>query len=273
MESLKKIDDFFIEIKSISVAHRFQYRKSAVYKFLKGRKTYGIVHILSGEMQYDFTDGRSEIVRAGDTFFLKPNDAYKLQCFRACDHYTVNFMMDESSMEGMAAKVLLGEGLAIIRSGEKAVFREDMFLGLTELWKEKQPGYRMNAISLLYKILFDFIGKFNTGNADSSTLLLSAAKEYLETHWRENITLEELASMCHISVAYFRHLFVRTFGVAPIRYRDSIRLLYAKDYLMQKEYNIAQIANLCGFCDSNYFIRFFKKQTGITPGEYRASSI
>lgn len=268
----KKIDDFFIEIKKITVAHKFLYKKNAVYKFLEGRKTCGLVHILSGKLCYKFTDGRVAVVCEGDTFFLKSSDAYKVICIEECEHYTVNFETDEASAEGSATE-LLKKGINLLKHSEKNSFKEEPFADISELWKTKKTGYRMNAISIAYKLLYSFVRKLNESVADYNAVLLAPAKEYIETHWKEKISLEELAAMCHISVAHFRHTFINTFGIAPIQYRDSIRLLYAKDYLSQPEYNITEIAYKCGFNDFNYFSRFFKKHTGKSPREYKLSTI
>lgn len=268
----KKIDDFFIEIKNVTVAHRFLYEKNAVYKCLEGRKTCGLVHILSGKLCYKFIDGKTITVGAGDTFFLKSSDAYKVTCVEECEHYTVNFEANESSSEGAATELFSG-GVTLLKYNEKSSFKEEPFSEVSEIWKNKKTGYRMNAISLVYKLLYDFISKLNESAADYNVILLTPAKEYIESHWKDNLSLEQLAATCHISVTHFRHTFIKTFGIAPIQYRDSIKLLYAKDYLSHPEYNVTEVAYKCGFNDFNYFSRFFKKHTGKSPSEYRLNAM
>lgn len=269
---VKKLDDFFIEIKKVTVAHRFLYEKNAVYKFLEGRKTCGLVHILSGELCYKFTDGRTASVSAGDTFFLKSSDAYKVICVKECEHYTVNFELDEKSAEGAAAELFKSD-VSLLKIGEENFFKAEAFSEISELWKNKKNGYRMNAISAAYKLLFDFIRKLNNRAADYNSVLLAPAKEYIEANWKENVSIADLAAMCHVSATHFRHVFTDAFGTSPIRYRDSIKLLYAKDYLSHPEYNITEVAYKCGFNDFNYFSRFFKKHTGKSPREYRLCTI
>ena len=54
-----------------------------------------------------------------------------------------------------------------------------------------------------------------------------------------------------------------------MQYRDSIRLYYAKEYPNSGYYTVSEIAEKCGFDDVSYFVRFFKKKAGFTPGEFK----
>ncbi|MBR0189748.1 MAG: helix-turn-helix transcriptional regulator, partial [Clostridia bacterium] len=134
---------------------------------------------------------------------------------------------------------------------------------------KKKEGYRMQSLSLLYKILYTFVQNQLYLTYDNNFNKIQPAKEYLETHWDKETSLKELANLCCLSVAHFRHLFMKILNTTPMRYRNSLRILYAKDYLLQNEYSITEIANKCGFDDGNYFNRYFKKHTGVTPGQYR----
>lgn len=269
MKTFSKIDDFFIMIERVVVAHRFTYDVSDVYKCMNGRKTYGFVHLLTGELHYEFADGRILDAKAGDSLFLKPSHAYKVTCPKNCEHYTVNFLINEAATEGAIAQSVLCDSDEIIQYAETETFREEVFSELCEQWKRKRPGYRMCALSLVYKLLYDFIRKKIPVEGNNLSALLSPAKEYIETHWSESMSLTSLAARCRMSVTYFRHSFLKIFGISALRYRDSLRLLYAKDYLLQDDYTIAEIAYKCGFNDFNYFSRFFKKHVGISPHEYR----
>jgi AraC-like DNA-binding protein len=55
----------------------------------------------------------------------------------------------------------------------------------------------------------------------------------------------------------------------PLAYRDGLRLAHAKELLLHAGATVGEAALACGFEDESYFVRFFKKQTGVTPGAYR----
>lgn len=264
-------EDFNAVIKEITVAHKFKYESGAIYGYHKGRKSYGLVYLLTGELEYRFTDGRQIRVRQGDMFLLKPTDAYGVLCTEECLHYTVNFKLSASSVVGDAAKkIFLSNDTVIINQSSVANYHTDTLEELALIWSKKSAGYKMRAMSVAYKLLYGFI--------NSSALLLrtdrsekiTPAKEYIEAHWNEDVTLKKLASICNMSTTHLRHLFTEIFNTTPLGYRDSIRLIYSKDYLADEHYTISEVAYKCGFSDVNYFSRFFKKHTGLSPTEYRS---
>ena len=77
-----------------------------------------------------------------------------------------------------------------------------------------------------------------------------------------------LANLVNMSVTNFRREWLKLYGESALQYRDRIRLSYAKEYLMSGYYTVTEVAEKCGFNDVNYFIRFFKKNTGISPGKF-----
>ncbi len=273
VQTAQKIDDFSFLIKNIVVAHRCTYNLQSIYDCPKGRKAHGLVHILSGALEYRFYDGRTLHVKAGDTFLLKPDDKYVVTCPSVCEHYTVNFLLSRSSIDGdIARKVFMEKQTTLLKKEDWSGYQLNTFEEIASVWAEKGAGYRVRAIADLYGLLHNFIAKQIPLKQSRLHEKLAPAKEYLETHWNEEISLIKLASVCHLSVPHFRHLFLRVFKTPPMQYRDSLRLLYAKDYLLREGYTVSEIADKCGFADQNYFSRFFKKHTGLSPSEYRSQS-
>ncbi|MBE6645594.1 MAG: helix-turn-helix transcriptional regulator [Ruminococcaceae bacterium] len=265
-----RTDDFNAVIKEIIVAHKFKYDRGTTYGYHKGRKSWGLVYILSGELEYKFSDGRGIRVGRGDMFILKPTDAYNILCTEECLHYTLNFKLSSSSVSGEAAKKLfLTDDIAIINQSSVANYHTDTLEELALIWSKKSAGYKMQAMALAYKLLYGFINSRALLLRTDKFEKIAPAKEYIEAHWNENITLSELALLCSMSTTHFRHLFTEIFNTSPLGYRDSIRLTYSKDYLADERYTVSEAAYKCGFPDVNYFSRFFKKHTGKSPTEYR----
>lgn len=98
---------------------------------------------------------------------------------------------------------------------------------------------------------------------------LAPVKEYLEEHFREKITLDQLAAKFYMNKYYLAHMFKQQYGVPVNQYLQQIKITQAKQLLRFSDFSMEKIAAESGLGDANYFSRVFKKVEGVTPGEYR----
>lgn len=98
---------------------------------------------------------------------------------------------------------------------------------------------------------------------------MAGVLEYLEQNYRQDITLDTLAGVFHISPAYLSSQFSQKTGQTFTRYLGGLRIKQAMELLAQSDLSIEQIALESGFRNSNYFFRLFKRTAGRTAGEYR----
>lgn len=94
----------------------------------------------------------------------------------------------------------------------------------------------------------------------------------IQRDFREDISVEQLAEKCNLSVSYFHKLFVQYTGSTPNRYLTNTRLTAAKAMLMTSNQSVAQIAECCGFSSQGYFCDCMKKYTGMSPRQFRNTS-
>lgn len=99
--------------------------------------------------------------------------------------------------------------------------------------------------------------------------LLLAIQDYLDENTGLPLTRETVAKRFHITPNYLSHLFQKAGSVGFNEYVTHLRLERAKHLLRGYELKIKEIAHHCGFVDSNYFCRIFKKHTDRSPSEYR----
>ena len=83
----------------------------------------------------------------------------------------------------------------------------------------------------------------------------------------ENLSVEEIARLCNISVSYMKQLFSRFAGVGPKVYYSRLRCSEAIR-LLQGGASAARVAEQLNFSSPNYFSDFFKRMTGVPPGRY-----
>ncbi len=92
---------------------------------------------------------------------------------------------------------------------------------------------------------------------------------------KENCTaraiLPLLAQKYRLHPTYLSNRFTQVLGVSPAQLQSRFRLERAKELLLMRALHISEIAALLGYENSNNFTRFFRRETGATPSEYRAS--
>ena len=99
----------------------------------------------------------------------------------------------------------------------------------------------------------------------------AAVRRYIDLHFKEALTLEQLAAEGHMNKFYLSHAFKREFGVSPINYMISKRIEESKYLLAETDLSMTQIAQLLGFSSLSYFSQVFRRTQSVTPMEYRQS--
>src|SRR5258708_13943417 len=110
------------------------------------------------------------------------------------------------------------------------------------------------------------------GEGQSSSLTprqLRRAMDFMRAHLSGNISLEQLASVCDLSVNYFARAFKKCTGVPPHRWLVEMRLEKAKDLLLNTNTRLAEVAVACGFADQSHLTKTFVPATANTPGPGR----
>lgn len=93
--------------------------------------------------------------------------------------------------------------------------------------------------------------------------------QYLEQHYHDEISLQQIAGKFFLSREYISRKFKQEFGVTLSDFLGRIRIEKAKTLLLNPQIRIAQIAEMVGYQDEKYFSKVFKKMEGFTPNEYR----
>lgn len=103
--------------------------------------------------------------------------------------------------------------------------------------------------------------------------LLKDMLHYVELHYMEPLTLKELASSFHVSESTCSRLFRRHLSVSPFGYILTCRIEKSLPLLSDTGQTITEIAYACGFHDTSYYCRTFKRIKGITPLQFRRLSV
>ncbi|WP_051477679.1 helix-turn-helix domain-containing protein [Aquimarina pacifica] len=93
--------------------------------------------------------------------------------------------------------------------------------------------------------------------------------EVIALHTFSNLSVQELAKLCNMSLSSFKRAFRNFFNDSPNNYINTQKINKAKELLLVSELSISDIAYETGFNDPQYFTRLFKKRIGLSPTEFR----
>lgn len=91
------------------------------------------------------------------------------------------------------------------------------------------------------------------------------AVTYLRNNYQTDVSAEELAKLCGMSVSAFRREFRLRCGVSPVRYKNTLRMTKARELLHGGDCSVSEASRLVGFPDIYYFSRLYKREFGVPP--------
>lgn len=95
------------------------------------------------------------------------------------------------------------------------------------------------------------------------------ARAYVQQHYSEPITLESVCEAVGFSPSYFSALFKRETGENFVRYLTRVRIDRAKELLQQTNLSVSEVCSRVGYNDLKHFTQTFKKETSLSPAQYR----
>jgi len=102
-------------------------------------------------------------------------------------------------------------------------------------------------------------------------VLLAEARQYIDLHYAEQISLDQIADTLRISPFYLSHLFSREGDFSLVEYITQVRMRKAKDLLAGGTKNVSEAAYAVGYNDGNYFSKVFHRYFGISPQAARCT--
>lgn len=98
-------------------------------------------------------------------------------------------------------------------------------------------------------------------------------RQYIDEHYAESITLDQLAHYAGLNKYYLVHVFNREMGCSPISYLIERRISESKRLLAATRTPVQQISRQLGFSSPSYFSQSFRRATGVSPAEFRRQAM
>lgn len=132
----------------------------------------------------------------------------------------------------------------------------------------KEPMKQWRVQLDFQELLYTMIAECSPYSKNDKRQALERVKEYIEEHYDEDLTIEQLASLSELSPKYFVEVYKKTYGHSAMDYLAQVRLNRAKQLMLGSDSLLREVAHMVGYKDEFYFSRKFKKAFGISPSVY-----
>lgn len=143
--------------------------------------------------------------------------------------------------------------------------------------KAAQPGYKSICQAYMEILIIRLIRSTGTSISTShdtpqASRQCATVRHYIDTHYKEQLDLDQLAGAAHVNKYYLAHAFKREYGISPINYLIQRRIEESRYLLRETDLSLSQIAQMLGFSSASYFSQTFRRTDGVSPMEYRKNA-
>ena len=220
----------------------------------------------SGELYYR---GQSVPVGCGDVFLIPQNCTYASRWIPengGVSMFSMHFSFEKQLSD-------FAENFYPVQK-----YRAENFNGLIEKY-EKLRGLLADergaaaSAGCFYKLIGDILPKFDCEKRIANERVQPAV-DYIAENCTKELSVGELAGLCYLSEPRFFALFKAATGLAPIAYKNTVRLKKAANYLISRpDKSVEAVAEALNYSSPAYFIREFRKAFGATPAVYRKTAV
>lgn len=233
-----------------------------------GRKDYQLLYVAEG-CAWFLVDGVDTPAKAGDFIIYSPYypQQYHYHLKDHADIYWVHFY--GSRTEELLSELNLRKNCVLTSQFDPYILKK--WIQMIRELALKQTGFQtlvpLYAVEIL-TLISRLMKPLNTAKIRSQKIIVNAM-EYISNEFSRSISIQKLAKHLGVSVCWLNLNFKIYTGLTPMQYAINMRLAHSKELLRTTDYTITEIAQLCGYEDSLYFSRLFKKHTDFSPREYR----
>ncbi len=223
--------------------------------------------ILEGSMEYELA-GRRVHLKRGDYVLIPPHQVHHIvSCEGRFAKLSAAFHLSKDSelypcfspsvVMGRHADAQMEDNIKRILENamQKSIYRTELVLHTVCEW--------------ILRVAQDHGGGSIFDSSDNEDGRVRKAKMLIEDNTDVFFTCEEIARYCRVSVKQLGRLFQKHEGMGLLEYIHFQKAESAKRLLTELDATPAHVAQLLGFSDARYFARFFLREVGVTPSQYR----
>lgn len=217
-------------------------------------------------------------------FLLTPNTPHRLEVLGGTiEYFYLEMDMEHADPYPSLQQIIQWNSIqgGMDRSSGLAAL---LFRSLDLLWdtvlemEEDRSGFLEEIMVLETTKILRFIREYfgygykprNGEHEEGHDHMVKSLLRYLETNYKENITLQSLSRLVHVSESHLIRIFKQYRGITPFQYLEQLRMDAANSLLKNTTYTIQEIAQFTGHNSIHYFSRHFKQKYGVSPSKWRS---
>ncbi len=244
---------FYVRLEALyTCGPKYEVRRAGLNSFL-------LFYIKEGDMLFEY-EGRTFIAQKKDIVLLDCVQAQRYHALKATTFYWFHF--DGNSTRAYFNHFRENQGIHF----QNTHGMEEQFVLIHDMMRSGclDEGLLSSHVHKILALLFS-----SSGNSRTPSDIVSRAKLYMDSHYTEKLSAEQIAEASRISASHLFRVFRKETGLTPCGYLMNIRMEHAMKMLLNTSCTVEEIAEHCAFCSSANFIRAFRQSTGVTPSRYR----
>lgn len=227
--------------------------------------SYHLILMMYGQCVY-WIDEQKLILHKGDLLLIPGNISYYAKSIPTVFHSQTRILFHNVYRWPLPIFLSNQAVHAKVYSYEVA---QDLVRKIEAQWQEKPAYFEVMTTALCTELLTHWCRELDRGSISTERERhVELMKGYIQTHYRERITKEELGEFIRRSPNYAATLFRTVTGQTISEVVHSHRIKAAKYMLTESELTVGEIAEYLGYADVSYFHRVFKRITGVSPAAY-----
>lgn len=217
------------------------------------------------------------LLKDNTIYFTSPNQIIVKEEFKQLWStgiaFTGEFLSFQENLNKLPLIQNLQSGYELLLTEADINFTEDIIARINEEYQ--RPGeWQQRMLTAYLTVLLTYLSRLYTEqytdkDASVDKLLLKKFQAKIDEHFLQLHEVSDYASMLHISAKHLSEVVKAQSGRPAIKHIHERQILESRRLLFHTNNSLKEIAFDLGFSDASYFNRFFKRETGITPAEYR----
>ncbi|MCY6957645.1 helix-turn-helix domain-containing protein [Clostridium brassicae] len=237
-----------------------------------------IIYILSGSLEF-FDNNKALYLEENDFVVVNPMSIHSTRNIKG--NTAILLQIPVSFLKKFVPDVRKYRFKVDTKSEDKCVQKKLMHIrtilkDLFSAYEFKTEGYVFLCYSLVFELIYILIHSFSYKideaallKSEKNQLRMHTIMEYVNEHYKENMTLSEIAEVVHLNKIYFSRFFKQQTGITFLEYLNTVRIEHVYRDLINTDYPIKEILEKHRFYNYKLFMRMFKHTYGCTPRELR----